>query len=138
MKAIILHEAGGAENLRLAEIDKPVVKDDEVLVKTTSISINPVDLKARAYDGVLNWLFGDERPVILGWDISGEAVEVGKGVTDFKVGTRYSEWLIFLVAGKPMRNMRSRLRVIWRGSPKMSRINRRRRPPWRLLRLIRL
>ena len=100
MKAIILHEAGGAENLRLAEIDKPVVKDDEVLVKTTSISINPVDLKARAYDGVLNWLFGDERPVILGWDISGEAVEVGKGVTDFKVGDQVFGMVNFFGRGK--------------------------------------
>lgn len=86
MKAVILNEAGSVENLQFAEIDKPVIGNDEVLVKVVSISINPVDVKSRAYEGVLNWIFEEKRPVILGWDISGEVVETGKNVTDFKKG----------------------------------------------------
>lgn len=86
MKAVILNEAGSVENLQLAEIDKPVIGNDEVLVKVVSISINPVDVKSRAYEGVLNWIFEEKRPVILGWDISGEVVETGKNATDFKKG----------------------------------------------------
>jgi NADPH:quinone reductase-like Zn-dependent oxidoreductase len=86
MKAVILNEAGSVENLQFTEIDKPVIGNDEVLVKVVSISINPVDVKSRAYEGVLNWIFEEKRPVILGWDISGEVVETGKNVTDFKKG----------------------------------------------------
>lgn len=86
MKAVIVNEAGGVENLQFTEIDKPVIGNDEVLVKVVSVSINPVDVKSRAYEGVLNWIFEEKRPVILGWDISGEVVETGKSVIDFKSG----------------------------------------------------
>ncbi|KYH06145.1 oxidoreductase [Chryseobacterium cucumeris] len=86
MKAVIVNEAGGVENLQFTEIDKPVIGNDEVLVKVVSVSINPVDVKSRAYEGVVNWIFEEKRPVILGWDISGEVVETGKSVTDFKSG----------------------------------------------------
>lgn len=86
MNAIILNEAGGVDNLKFVEAEKPTIKKDEVLVKVVSISVNPVDVKARAYDGVLNWIFGEKRPVVLGWDISGEIIEVGEDVTEFKIG----------------------------------------------------
>jgi len=86
MKAVILNEAGDVRNLQFAEIEKPVIGNDEVLVKVVSVSINPVDVKSRAYEGVLNWIFEEKRPAILGWDISGEVVETGNNVTDFKEG----------------------------------------------------
>jgi NADPH:quinone reductase-like Zn-dependent oxidoreductase len=86
MKAIILNEAGNVDNLKYIDMPKPVIKSNEVLVKTISLSINPVDYKARSNSGALSWLFGEERPVILGWDLSGTIVEVGEQVTDFQVG----------------------------------------------------
>jgi NADPH:quinone reductase-like Zn-dependent oxidoreductase len=85
MKAIIIQETGGVENLIHTEVPKPVIKENEVLVKVITISINPVDSKARANEGVLNWLFESQRPVILGWDISGEIVEKGILVNDFEI-----------------------------------------------------
>lgn len=100
MKAVILKEAGSVETLQFAEIEKPTVQSDEVLVKVVSVSINPVDVKARAYDGVLDWIFGEERPVILGWDISGEIEETGKDVTDFKVGDQVFGMVNFFGNGK--------------------------------------
>jgi NADPH:quinone reductase-like Zn-dependent oxidoreductase len=86
MKAIILNEAGSVENLKYVDIQKPDIKSDEVLVKTISLSINPVDYKARSNSGSLTWLFEEERPAILGWDLSGTVVEIGENVTDFKIG----------------------------------------------------
>lgn len=100
MKAVILNEAGSVQNLQFAEIEKPTAQSDEVLVKVVSVSINPVDVKARAYDGVLGWIFGEERPVILGWDISGEVVETGKNVTDFKIGDHVFGMVNFFGNGK--------------------------------------
>jgi NADPH:quinone reductase-like Zn-dependent oxidoreductase len=86
MKAIILNEAGSVDNLQYIETSKPTIKSDEVLVKTISLSINPVDYKVRSSDGALNWILGADRPAIIGWDLSGTVVEVGDDVTDFKVG----------------------------------------------------
>ncbi|HMG08311.1 MAG TPA: alcohol dehydrogenase catalytic domain-containing protein, partial [Mucilaginibacter sp.] len=89
MKAIILKAVGGPENLELAEIDLPSIKDDEVLVKVKAISINPVDAFARRNQDSLNYVLqlkGDEKHIILGWDIAGIVTEVGPAVTRFKVG----------------------------------------------------
>lgn len=86
MKAIILNEAGSVGNLQYIETSKPTIKSDEVLVKTISLSVNPVDYKVRSSDGALNWILGADRPAIIGWDLSGTIVEVGDAVTDFKVG----------------------------------------------------
>lgn len=100
MKAVILKEAGSVENLQFVEIDKPTIQSDEVLVKVVSVSINPVDVKSRAYAGVLGWIFGEERPVILGWDISGEVVETGNEVTEFKIGDEVFGMVNFFGNGK--------------------------------------
>ena len=86
MKAIVLNNAGKAENLEIAEVDVPKIKDNEVLVKVSSIGINPIDIKGRATEGVLSFLLGEKRPAILGWDISGTVTETGKEVTDLVIG----------------------------------------------------
>lgn len=85
MKSYILNEAGSAEQLQLVNIDKPKIADNEILVKTVAISINPVDVKTRSGKAFYTKL-KTEDPLILGWDISGTVEEIGKNVTDFKVG----------------------------------------------------
>jgi len=95
MKAIVLTQSGGVENLQPAEIPVASLADDEVLVQVKAISINPVDAfvrkDGRRADGstylqhVLKLKEG-ERPVILGWDISGIVMETGKEVTKFRKG----------------------------------------------------
>ena len=101
MKAYLLNKAGGVENLVLSEIDKPKTKAGEVLVETKAISINPVDVKVRPHEAVLNMILGtEERPVILGWDISGIVAEVGADVTDFKVGDKVFGMVNFVGHGK--------------------------------------
>ena len=44
MKAIVYHEYGSSEDvLELKDIDKPAVKDDELLVRVHAASANPYD-----------------------------------------------------------------------------------------------
>jgi NADPH:quinone reductase-like Zn-dependent oxidoreductase len=74
MKAIILTKPGDTSGLQVQEIDKPVIKDGEVMVQVKAISINPVDVKSRAGKGVYGRL-KDQSPLILGWDISGIVTE---------------------------------------------------------------
>ncbi|MBT8334615.1 MAG: NADP-dependent oxidoreductase, partial [Deltaproteobacteria bacterium] len=86
MKAYVLNEAGGVENLVLGDIEQPCPKADEVLVEVKAISINPVDVKVRPVEEVLNMIVGAGRPVILGWDIAGKVTASGKDVTQFEPG----------------------------------------------------
>ncbi|GAB3504974.1 NADP-dependent oxidoreductase [Spirosoma knui] len=89
MKAIILKEAGGVENLIVTELARPTIHDDEVLIQTKAISINPIDAVVRNNTEFLKFMLKleeGEQPVILGWDISGVVVAVGSHVTRFNVG----------------------------------------------------
>lgn len=100
MRAYVLSEAGGVENLVLRDIEKPELKDAEVLVETKAISINPVDIKVRLVEAVIDMIIGEERPVILGWDIAGVVAETGAGVTDFAVGDKVFGMVNFPGHGK--------------------------------------
>lgn len=100
MKAFILKEAGNIENLLLTNIEIPSIKPHEVLVKIACVSVNPVDVNARAYDGVLQWIFGQERPVILGWDMAGTVAAVGNKVANLKVGDNVFGMVNFFGSGK--------------------------------------
>jgi len=100
VKAILIKEAGRVENLIYTDIAIPQPQQGEVLVKVKAISINPVDVKARAYEGVLDWIYGEQRPVVLGWDISGEVVELGENVDAFQVSDEVFGMVNFLGYGK--------------------------------------
>jgi NADPH:quinone reductase-like Zn-dependent oxidoreductase len=74
MKAIILKDFGGVDQLEHADLPVPEIKEGEVLVQVKAISINPVDAKARAGKAFAEMLM-EEKPIILGWDISGVVKE---------------------------------------------------------------
>lgn len=99
MKAVILKEAGGPENLIITELPVPAPKKDEVLVKVKAISINPVDIKTRKGLSLYNELKRDE-PVILGWDIAGEVVQAGEDVTTLEEGDEVFGMINFPGHGK--------------------------------------
>lgn len=89
MKAIVLKEIGGPENLLLADVAVPVIKENEVLIRVKAIGINPVDAFVRRTKEALDWVYqyqGNEEHIILGWDVAGVVVETGKFVTKFKEG----------------------------------------------------
>lgn len=99
MKAIIIKETGGVENLHIVEIDKPKVNENEVLIETKAIGVNPVDYKVRANEDLLTAIYGEKRPAILGWDIAGVVVETGKNVSKFSKGDRVFGMVNFVGAG---------------------------------------
>ena len=82
MKAIVLEQFGGIEELTIKDIETPKIKEGEVLVKTKAFSINPVDYKTRAGGAAAKRL---KLPIILGWDLCGEVTETHKN-SKFKVG----------------------------------------------------
>jgi len=86
MKAYLLYEAGGADKLVPGETERPALKSGEVLIRVKAIGINPADTIYRNSPTFITHIFGEERPVIMGWDISGEVVEKAELTDGFEVG----------------------------------------------------
>jgi NADPH:quinone reductase-like Zn-dependent oxidoreductase len=89
MKAVVYHEYGSPDVLELEEIDMPVVKDDEVLVRVRASSANPADWHyMRGLPYVMRPQAGLRKPKnsLLGRDIAGQVEAVGKDVTRFRPG----------------------------------------------------
>jgi NADPH:quinone reductase-like Zn-dependent oxidoreductase len=89
MKAIVQDEYGSPDVLELREIDKPVAKDDAVLVRVHATSANPADWHfMRGLPYVMRPQSGLRTPKngVLGRDIAGQVEAVGKDVTRFRPG----------------------------------------------------
>jgi NADPH:quinone reductase-like Zn-dependent oxidoreductase len=87
MKAVRLHEYGGAENLKFEDgVPEPALSDDAVLVDAWATSVNPIDWKIRS--GARQKDFPLALPGILGMDVSGVVRSVGRDVRTFKPGDR--------------------------------------------------
>jgi NADPH:quinone reductase-like Zn-dependent oxidoreductase len=82
MKAIQIHSYGGPEVLQYEDAPDPQPGPGEVLIQVVAASVNPLDWKMRS--GALAHLRPIQFPFILGWDVSGNVVSVGEGVTSFK------------------------------------------------------
>jgi NADPH:quinone reductase-like Zn-dependent oxidoreductase len=88
MKAIVYEKYGTPDVLELKEVDKPVPKPDEVLVKVFAVSLNDWDMGLLECDFVNRILNGFRKPKIqiLGSDIAGQVEAVGQNVAKFKPG----------------------------------------------------
>jgi NADPH:quinone reductase-like Zn-dependent oxidoreductase len=86
MKAVVLTAYGDVDKLELREVPDPKVAAGQIKVRMAGASINPVDWKQRS--GAIAKYMPLDLPATLGRDASGEVVEVGSGVTAFKVGDR--------------------------------------------------
>ena len=90
MKAIVYHEFGSPDVLRIEEVDKPVPNDNQLLIKVRAVSVNPLDwhfMEGTPYIG-RPLAFGFLKPEVqrLGVDYAGTVAAVGKNITEFKPG----------------------------------------------------
>jgi NADPH:quinone reductase-like Zn-dependent oxidoreductase len=84
MRAVVLTAYGDADKLELREVADPHADENAIVVRVAGAGINPVDWKMRS--GEARARFPVTFPGILGRDVSGTVVEVGKGVTSFRPG----------------------------------------------------
>jgi len=82
MKAAILNRYGGIEHVALQDVDVPEIGPNEVLVRVTSASVNPLDLKL--IHGYLKDFFPIPIPYPLGTDLFGTVVKAGSLVANWK------------------------------------------------------
>src|SRR6202453_5250365 len=84
MKAVVVHEYGGAEVLKYEDYPDPVPGQGEVLVRVAAASVNPIDYKRRA--GLTKDFYPLTFPGLIGVDVAGTAVKIGPRVEGFSVG----------------------------------------------------
>ena len=76
MKAYVLEN----KRIELQKVAEPEIKSNQVLIKTKSISLNPVDYK------VTQGAFNLSTPRIVGIDVAGEVIKIGKDVSNLEIG----------------------------------------------------
>ncbi len=91
MRAIIYTEYGKPEVVKLMEVDKPVPKDNEVLIKVYATTVNRTDCGFRSAEYfIVRFFSGLIRPKnkILGNEFAGMVEDIGKDVKLFNVGAK--------------------------------------------------
>ena len=90
MQAIVRHEYGSADVLRVEEIDRPTISADEVLIRVHAAGMDRGTWHLMAGMPYLFRLMGPglrkPKNPVLGLDVAGTVVAVGSDVTRFKVG----------------------------------------------------
>jgi NADPH:quinone reductase-like Zn-dependent oxidoreductase len=84
MKALIFKRYGGTDNIAFADILRPALKSDEILVQVHAAGLNPIDCMIPK--GTFKPMLKFQLPATLGSDLAGVVVEVGSRVTRFKPG----------------------------------------------------
>jgi NADPH:quinone reductase-like Zn-dependent oxidoreductase len=91
MKASIRRKYGSSNLIKIENIEKPIPKDNGILIKVYATTVNRTDcaiLTAQPF--IMRFALGLFRPrkIILGTDFAGEVVSIGKNVKSFKVNDK--------------------------------------------------
>jgi NADPH:quinone reductase-like Zn-dependent oxidoreductase len=94
MKAAVYERYGPPDVVEIKEVEKPIIKDDEVLIRIRATTVSSGDWRVRSLDVPFGFgllarpifgFFGPRQP-ILGGELAGDIEAVGKAVTKFKTG----------------------------------------------------
>jgi NADPH:quinone reductase-like Zn-dependent oxidoreductase len=91
MRAVVHDRYGPPEVLYIEDVERPIPKEDEVLIRVRATTVSRTDCALRAAEPFFSrFITGVRRPRrrILGSDFAGDVVEAGTAVTEFKVGDR--------------------------------------------------
>jgi len=84
MKAFVLERYGKKRELKSTEMPEPELRDDEVLVEVHAAGVNLLDTRIR--DGEFKLILPYRLPLVLGHDVAGVVVRVGRRVQQFRPG----------------------------------------------------
>src|SRR5213083_2081968 len=84
MRAVVAHEYGAPEVLKLEQVQRPEPNEDEALVRVIASGVNPAD--PLTLSGKYAKEFGTHLPLIPGYEIAGVVEKTGANITKLKVG----------------------------------------------------
>jgi len=84
MKALTFKRYGKSPEIGLAQVPRPEVKPDEILVEVHAAGINPIDNMITT--GLFKPVLKFQLPATMGSDLAGIVTEIGSSVTRFKIG----------------------------------------------------
>ncbi len=84
MRALVLKRYGGPDPVAFADLPRPTIKPDEILVQVHAVGLNPIDYMIPK--GTFKPILRFALPATMGSDLAGVVVEVGSRVTHFKPG----------------------------------------------------
>ena len=91
MKASIRRRYGSPNQIKIENIENPIPKDNEVLIKVYATTVNRTDCaNLTAKPLIMRFVLGLYRPrkIILGTDFAGEVISIGKNVRSFSIGDK--------------------------------------------------
>jgi NADPH:quinone reductase-like Zn-dependent oxidoreductase len=86
MRAYVLRHYGGPEGAVLMDVPAPAPGPRDILVEVRAAGLNPVDFKFR--QGKLRAILRPKLPLVLGNELAGEVIAVGRDVKRFRAGDR--------------------------------------------------
>jgi NADPH:quinone reductase-like Zn-dependent oxidoreductase len=86
MRAYVLKHYGGPEGSVLMDVPAPAPRPRDILVEVRAAGLNPVDFKFR--QGKLRAILRPKLPLVLGNELAGEVIAVGRDVRRFRAGDR--------------------------------------------------
>jgi len=86
MKAIRIHEYGDVKKLKLEEVPRLAIDEDQLLIRVRDAGVNPIDWKIR--EGHMKKWMSSKFPLTIGQDFAGEVVEFGQRLEAFHRGQR--------------------------------------------------
>jgi NADPH:quinone reductase-like Zn-dependent oxidoreductase len=84
MKAVVAHQWGGPQVLKLEDVPLPQPKENEILIKSFAAGVNSFD--AGLLSGKYAKAFGTQLPWVPGYDVAGTVEKIGTSVKKFKAG----------------------------------------------------
>ena len=90
--AVQLREYGGPEALRIVDLPVPSAGDGELLVRVLAASINYTETLIRRH--LYPQTAAYKPPFVMGYDVVGEIIEIGRGVSDLRAGDRVADMTV--------------------------------------------
>lgn len=99
MKKVVYHQFGERDVLQVVSSDIPSPQEGEVLIRVYGAGLNPIDWKTRKGLGFVAQQIENSLPWTPGYDVAGEVIAIGDGVTTLEPGDRVMGLVGFALNG---------------------------------------